>query len=98
MIQITTHYRVAVIGAGSIAKYSHVPGFKRLANCEVVALCDVNETRARELAAETGVLGVYSDAERMLLVMLWAMYSITSPGNSMPSLYILFFKMATRVW
>ena len=63
---MTTHYRVAVIGAGSIAKYSHVPGFKRLSNCEVVALCDVNETRARELAAETGVLGVYSDAERML--------------------------------
>ena len=43
-------YRVAVIGAGSIAKYSHVPGFQRLPNCEVVAICDVNEARARELA------------------------------------------------
>ena len=63
---MTTHYRVAVIGAGSIAKYSHVPGFQRLANCEVVALCDVNELRARELAAEMGVIGVYGDAERML--------------------------------
>lgn len=63
---MTTHYRVAVIGAGSIAKYSHVPGFQRLPNCEVVALCDVNEARARALAAEMGVLGVYGDAGRML--------------------------------
>ena len=63
---MSTQYRVAVIGAGSIAKYSHVPGFQRLPNCEVVALCDVNETRARELAAEMKVAGVYSEAERML--------------------------------
>ena len=63
---MTTQYRVAVIGAGSIAKYSHVPGFQRLANCEVVALCDVNEARAGELAAEMKVPGVYGNAERML--------------------------------
>ena len=62
----TTQYRVAVIGAGSIAKYSHVPGFQRLPNCEVVALCDVNEARARDLAGATGVLGVYSDVDHML--------------------------------
>lgn len=63
---MTKHHRVAVIGAGSIAKYSHVPGFQRLANCEVVALCDVNEVRARELAGEMNVANVYGDAAAML--------------------------------
>ena len=59
-------YRVAVIGAGSIAKYSHVPGFQRLPNCEVAAICDVNETRARELADALKVPRTYSDYKKML--------------------------------
>jgi predicted dehydrogenase len=61
----TTH-RVAVIGAGSIAKWSHVPGFQRLPNCEVVAVCDVNEARARELADDLQVARTYGDYEVML--------------------------------
>ena len=33
MTNPNSKYRVAVIGAGSIAKYSHVPGFQRLDDC-----------------------------------------------------------------
>ena len=33
-----------------------------------------------------------------MLVMLWAMYSMTSAGSSIPSLYILLLRIATRVW
>ena len=59
-------YRVAVIGAGSIAKYSHVPGFQRLPNCEVVAICDVNEARGRALADALKVPRTYGDYKTML--------------------------------
>jgi predicted dehydrogenase len=57
---------VAVIGAGSIAKWSHIPGFQRLPNCEVVAVCDVNEARARELAGSMNVGRTYGDYQKML--------------------------------
>jgi predicted dehydrogenase len=59
-------HRVAVIGAGSIAKWSHVPGFQRLPNCEVVAICDVNEARARELADDLKIPRTYGDYMTML--------------------------------
>lgn len=59
-------HRVAVIGAGSIAKWSHIPGFQRLPNCEVVAVCDVNESRARELADSLNVSRTYGDYNLML--------------------------------
>lgn len=66
MSNTSTQHRVAVIGAGSIAKYSHVPGFQRLANCEVVAICDVQEARARQLAGELHIPHTYSDYQKML--------------------------------
>jgi predicted dehydrogenase len=62
----SSSHRVAVIGAGSIAKWSHVPGFQRLPNCEVVAICDVNEARARELADSLNVPRTYGDYNLML--------------------------------
>lgn len=61
-----TAHRVAVIGAGTIAKWSHVPGFQRLPNCEVVTICDVQEARARQLAGELNVPTVYADYQKML--------------------------------
>jgi predicted dehydrogenase len=62
----TNSHRVAVIGAGSIAKYSHVPGFQRLPNCDVIAICDVNEARARQLADDTGVPQVFTDFDKLM--------------------------------
>lgn len=60
------HHRVAVIGAGMIAQRSHVPGFQRLLNCDVAALVDVNEDRARQIATELGIAKVYGDYAKML--------------------------------
>ncbi len=59
-------WRVAYIGAGFIVKLAHIPNFNALPNAESVAICDVNESRARALAAEMRVPGVYSDFRRML--------------------------------
>lgn len=59
-------WRVAVIGAGTISQRVHVPVFQQQPNTTVVAVCDVNAARAREVADETGVAHVYSDYEKML--------------------------------
>jgi predicted dehydrogenase len=63
---MSTVHRVAVIGAGNIAKWSHVPGFQRIPNCEVVAICDVQEARARQLAAALEIPNVYTDYKKLL--------------------------------
>jgi predicted dehydrogenase len=62
----TQPYRVAFIGGGGIVKYAHIPNFKRLANVQPVAVCDVLEARVKELAAETGIAGAYTDYQQML--------------------------------
>ncbi len=59
-------WRVAFIGAGGIVRYAHIPNFQRLANVQTVALCDVNEARAKEVANETGIGKVYTDHKQML--------------------------------
>lgn len=60
-------WRVAVVGAGTISQRVHIPVFQKQPNTTVVAVCDVNEARARAVAEETGVAAVYSDFEKMLL-------------------------------
>ena len=59
-------WRVAVIGAGTISQRVHIPVFQKQPNTTVVAVCDVNEARARAVADETGVATVYSSYEKML--------------------------------
>ncbi|HXF64417.1 MAG TPA: Gfo/Idh/MocA family oxidoreductase [Caldilineaceae bacterium] len=59
-------WRVGFIGAGTIVQRGHIPAFGRLPNTEAVAICDVNEARAKAVAAEAGIPHVYADYERML--------------------------------
>ncbi|WP_413303232.1 Gfo/Idh/MocA family oxidoreductase [Bacillus sp. 1P10SD] len=46
--------RVAVIGCGSIAQHRHLPEYKSNKNVELVAICDINEKRALEVAEKFG--------------------------------------------
>ncbi len=59
-------WRVAFIGAGSIVQRGHIPAFQRLPNVEAVAICDVNQERARQVAESTGIGQVFSDYQEML--------------------------------
>lgn len=59
-------YRVAFIGAGGIIRHAHIPNFQRLPNVETVAICDVNEARAKEVAQATGLAKVYTDHKQLL--------------------------------
>jgi len=47
--------RVGVLGAGTWANFAHLPGWTRDPRCEVVAICDVDESLAAKAAADFGI-------------------------------------------
>ena len=59
-------YRVAFAGAGGIVQAAHIPNFQSLSNVETVALADVNEARAKSVAAEKKIKSAYTDFNTML--------------------------------
>ncbi|NUP63943.1 MAG: Gfo/Idh/MocA family oxidoreductase [Nonomuraea sp.] len=59
--------RTAIVGAGSVAAYSHVPAVRAHAGrAELVAVADVDGDRAEAFAAEHGVPAAYDDLTAML--------------------------------
>jgi predicted dehydrogenase len=58
--------RVGVLGAGAWARFAHIPGFKRDARCELVAIADPVIERAREFAAEFGIPNAYGSHEELI--------------------------------
>ncbi|MBV7334197.1 Gfo/Idh/MocA family oxidoreductase [Chloroflexi bacterium TSY] len=62
----TQSYRVAIIGAGTIVQWGHIPNFQAIPNVSVEAVCDVNEERAKTVAQEKDVPHTFTDYEVML--------------------------------
>lgn len=52
--------RVAIVGAGSIARYAHIPGYRAQKDAELAALCDVVPGRAEAMAREFSVPHAYN--------------------------------------
>ena len=58
--------KIGLIGAGNIAN-THIDSYKRLGGeCEIVAICDINESRLNETAAKYGIENKYLSVEEML--------------------------------
>jgi len=62
---MTKSIRIGVIGTGSISDL-HLRSYRNNAKAELVAICDVNETRAREKAAKYDIPNVYTDYRDLL--------------------------------
>lgn len=56
---------VAVIGGGSISEM-HLKAYANHSDCHLMAVCDVNEARAREKAEQYGAESVYTDYRELL--------------------------------
>ncbi|EFM10682.1 oxidoreductase domain protein [Paenibacillus curdlanolyticus YK9] len=56
--------RIGVIGTGSISE-CHLNAYARNANARIVAICDVNEERARKVADKYGADKVFTDYNQM---------------------------------
>ena len=60
-------FKVCIISCGMIANSAHIPAFKRFSeDYEITAVCDVNETAARETAERHSIACYYTDAAEML--------------------------------
>jgi UDP-N-acetylglucosamine 3-dehydrogenase len=57
--------KVGVIGCGSIAQHRHLPEYAFNKNVELVAVCDINEERAKQVAEKLGVKA-YTSYEELL--------------------------------
>ena len=59
--------RAVVIGSGLIAGKKHIPAFRRLGHkTELVAICDLNLSAAKDVAGRFGIPKAYSDVAEML--------------------------------
>ncbi len=73
-------FRVGAIGAGGIFKAAHAPGWKALPAVQVVAVCDVNLERAKEVAKEVGAEHVFTDYKDLVKLELDAV-DICTPNK-----------------
>lgn len=59
--------KVGVVGCGAIGQRRHIPDLTAARDqAQIVAFCDINETRARECATKYGSGEVYTDLEQFL--------------------------------
>jgi UDP-N-acetylglucosamine 3-dehydrogenase len=58
--------RIGIIGAGKIAERLHLPGYKEVAEAEVVAICDLKKNKADRLAEMFKIPAVYTDYKKMI--------------------------------
>jgi predicted dehydrogenase len=70
--------RLAIIGTGGMCG-THARNFKAIDDCEIVAVCDVDETRAKYFAAEHNVLAHFNDTAEMLKKVEIDAVSIVTP-------------------
>ncbi|MEW9050830.1 MAG: Gfo/Idh/MocA family oxidoreductase [Neobacillus sp.] len=71
--------RVGVIGCGSIAQHRHLPEYKMNTQVELVAVCDSNEQRAKEVAEKYGAKA-YTSYEELLNSGLVDVVSVCTPN------------------
>lgn len=58
--------KIGVVGGGHIVKHRHLPIFKKIGDVEVSAICDKQESVAKNVANQFGVRRYYSDFSEML--------------------------------
>ncbi len=58
--------KFGIIGLGGIAQAVHLPILSKLENAQIIAVCDVDKTKAKMLAEKYNVPYFYTDYEKML--------------------------------
>ena len=57
---------VGIIGAGGIATNAHLPGYQKCPDARILAVCDVDEARAKKAAEQFSIPHVFTDYKKML--------------------------------
>jgi predicted dehydrogenase len=62
---MSKHLRVGFAGAGAISQY-HLVGWSTMPDASLVAICDIDESKARAKAQAFGIPNVYTDFQKMI--------------------------------
>lgn len=62
---MSSELRIGLAGAGAISQF-HLVGWSEMADAQVVAICDIDEGRARAKAQVFNIPGVYTDFRAMI--------------------------------
>ena len=73
--------RIAIVGCGKIAD-QHVQAIRRVAGCDLVALCDREPLMAKQLGERFGISDCFSDLTEMLRAVSPDVVHITTPPQS----------------
>lgn len=60
--------RIGIIGAGNIAQNAHIPSYLKRKDVEIIAVSDINETRAKEVADKYGIKYITSNFEELISI------------------------------
>ena len=76
--------RVGIIGCGGIANGKHMPSLKKVADCEMVAFCDIIPERAEKAAKQFGAEGAkaYTDYKELLADKTIDVVHVCTPNRS----------------
>lgn len=73
--------RVGIVGAGSWASSSHIPGFQRCLDAQIVAICDIDVDRVQRVAEVSSIPHVYPSAAAMLAAEKCDVVSVVTPDD-----------------
>ncbi|HIQ04952.1 MAG TPA: Gfo/Idh/MocA family oxidoreductase [Anaerolineae bacterium] len=76
-----TQLNTGIIGAGFIATRGHIPGYQRLPGVQVLAICDVDEARARSVAEEFHIPHVFTNYHDLLAMDEIDIVSVCPPNR-----------------
>lgn len=80
--------RIGIIGAGGIARFAHIPAYKRNAACKLVAISDMNEKARRDASKKFEIPRAYETALEMAEKEELDAISICTPPNTHAELVI----------
>ncbi|HZI86610.1 MAG TPA: NAD-dependent epimerase/dehydratase family protein, partial [Pyrinomonadaceae bacterium] len=81
---MTKKYQTALVGCGRISAI-HIDALKALSDLEVVAVCDLSESLARERALQYNIPGVFTDLETLVQeVRPDVLHILTPPRSHLP--------------
>jgi len=72
---------IGIIGAGNIAQNAHIPSYLKQNDVEIIAVCDINETRAKEVAEKFNIKYSFSDFNKLLSINEIDAVSICTANN-----------------
>ena len=78
---MTTTTKVGIIGAGGIGAGKHLPGHRRVEGVSIIAVCDIDESRAHEFAKDHEIEHVFADYNDLLAMDEIDAVSVCTPNN-----------------